>query len=452
MSAMGIVADDLTGGTTVAALLADSGVDNVVLLDVAHVEEIEDGATEAIIVSTDSRPLPPEVARARVASATRSLSEAGAVLFSKRTDTTMRGGIGYEVEGMLSQMDDDAIAVFVPAMPQSKRVVVGGYSLIDSTLLERTPVAQDVRTPVSESHLPTLLRSQLSIPLEHIGIAAVIGGKDTLAASLEEARAHGARAIVVDAVSLEDISLIAAVLVDLRWKIVCVDPGPFTVAYALRRGVHTRPKIEKNRLRVATSSEDRGTVVVVAGSATPVTNTQLANLVVAEGTTALPVRVAPLIRGGVDYDAECGRVLDELERLWNVETRPRVLVVALESSLTGNLVDMDAIEDSSGITRGEGASQLAARLGSLGRRVMDRVGDQLAGVYLTGGDVMVNTCRAMEAQGLSLEAYVIPQSDQGRLVGGPFSGVPVVGKGGLTGDRLTAVHIVNRLFDERKVS
>ncbi|GAA2179870.1 four-carbon acid sugar kinase family protein [Brooklawnia cerclae] len=450
---LGIVADDVTGATTVAALLAHAGVSNAVLLDPSYCQGDEGSGYDAVVVSTDSRALLPEEARVRVAAATRSLLEAGATLFSKRTDTTSRGGIGYEVEGMLSQLDEDYVAVLVPAMPQSKRIVVGGYSLIDSVMLEFTGVATDVRTPVHESHLPTLIGSQLTQELEHISICDVLGGEQSLIRRFTEARSQGCRVFLADAASLADVELIARVLVGLGWKVVCVDPGPFTQAFALASGITTHAKVDKPPLRTEPQPYERGTAVVVVGSATAVTNTQMRSLLDQEGSVALSVRIAPLVCGGQRLREESERVLAELDRSWDESRPPRVVVVGLESSLTGCLVDIDRIETEAGIERGVGAANVAARLGQIGREVIDRIGGaRLAGTYFTGGDVMVNTCHAMEAKGLSLEGYVIPQADQGRIVGGPFAGLPVVGKGGLTGGPLTAIHIVNRLFDERKVS
>ena len=53
---------------------------------------------------------------------------------------------------MMDEVGDDCVAVVVPAMPQSRRILVGGYSVIDGVALINTPVAQDVRTPVKENY------------------------------------------------------------------------------------------------------------------------------------------------------------------------------------------------------------------------------------------------------------------------------------------------------------
>lgn len=56
------------------------------------------------------------------------MKENGATYFFKRIDTTLRGNIGAEVEAMLEMMDEDTIGIMVPAMPQSKRIIVGGLT------------------------------------------------------------------------------------------------------------------------------------------------------------------------------------------------------------------------------------------------------------------------------------------------------------------------------------
>jgi uncharacterized protein YgbK (DUF1537 family) len=448
MGTLGVIADDLTGGTTVAALLAGIGVDNVVALD----DSVMKSSHEAVVVSTDSRALDPEEARHRVASTVRTMINAGFSMFSKRTDTTMRGGIGYEIEAMLSELSEDYMAVIVPAMPQSKRIVVGGYSLIDSTLLSRTQVAKDVRTPVHESYIPALLGQQMKLPLASITIGTILQGHDALKREFHNVRGRHIRAVVVDSTSLEDIDLIADTVAECGWPVLCVDPGPMTAAYARARKIRRSTPAPQLPLRLKSRADDKGIVVVVAGSATSTTHEQLAELLKVPDTVVLSVQVQPLVTGSSDYENECRRVLAACETMLEQrDTPPRTLVVALESTLTGVLIDMDRAETAAGLAPGEGATNVAKYLGAIGTAVMKKVGKDLCGVYVTGGDVMINTVRAMRASGISLKGYVIPQSDLGRLVGGPFADVPIVGKGGLTGGRDTAVHIVNRLFDERKI-
>ena len=448
MPQLGIVADDLTGCTTIGALLARVGVDTAVLFSTVDVSALTSDH-EALILNSDSRPLPAAEAYARVRAATQELARAGARQFTKRIDTTCRGGIGPEVEGMLSALDDDYIAIMVPAMPQSRRIVVGGYSLIDSVLLARTPVAQDVRTPVKESHLPTLMAQQCTVSVGHVPIGAVIAGADEIRAGLVASREAGDRLIVVDAASLEDVDLIATVVAGLGWKVVCVDPGPFTERLAIRSGVVEQRPIPDRTLRTESLDTDQGTALVVAGSAMRVTHLQMVQLSEVPGTGVVGVDVGDLIADERHYLRETERVLAEVGRLMSQPTKPRVVMLALDSTISGDLGDMAAMERRAGLEPGSGPGQIPGRFGALARRVVELLGDDVAGLYLTGGDIMVNTCAALEANGIGLVDYVIPQADQGVLVGGPWAGLSVICKGGLTGTPETAIQCVNRIFDEK---
>ena len=81
-------------------------------------------------------------------------------------------------------------------------------------------------------------------------------------------------------------------------------------------------------------------------------------------------------------------------------------------------------------------------------QVLEQVGrEKIAGLYTTGGDTMVNVCYQLGVECIEVMDYVIPQTDVGRLVG-KYDGLPVVGKGGLTGNDNTACDIVERLFKE----
>ncbi|STT49338.1 type III effector Hop protein [Klebsiella pneumoniae] len=91
-----------------------------------------------MVVSSDSRPLPKAEAQHKVSAAVKQLQARGAHYFTKRIDTTLRGGIGFEIDAMLEQLPQETVAVVVPAMPQSRRILVGGYSVIDSVALSRT--------------------------------------------------------------------------------------------------------------------------------------------------------------------------------------------------------------------------------------------------------------------------------------------------------------------------
>ena len=89
MPLIGAVADDLTGATTTGVLLARSKARTAVFFNEEAAEKAEGvDQLDAILISSNSRPLPANEAYDKVTSATLALKRMGVKYFSKRIDTT----------------------------------------------------------------------------------------------------------------------------------------------------------------------------------------------------------------------------------------------------------------------------------------------------------------------------------------------------------------------------
>lgn len=443
MPIIGAVADDLTGATTTGVLLARSKAKTAVFFNEEAAEKAEGAENlDAILVSSNSRPLPADEAYEKVKSATLALKRMGVKYFSKRIDTTLRGGVGTEIDAMLDQLDEDVVAVVVPAMPQSRRILVGGYSVIDGVALINTPVAQDVRTPVKENYIPRLLEAQTRRKVGLVTLDFIMKGREETQKKLQEMRMEGCEVIVADAITLQDVETIADACISLNWNVVAVDPGPFTAKMAYRRKL-----IGVEEPDVPEETEQAGkTVLVAAGSATPVTKKQMEVLCEDPRHMRISVNPVPLINGGQEALDEAAKAVNEAFDMLESKQAPRVIL--FETALHGELLNLEEEDKKHGYAEGMSANRINAGLGTIISRLMEKVGrEKIAGLYTTGGDTMVNVCYQLGVECIQVIDYVIPQADIGRLVGG-YDGLPVIGKGGLTGNDHTACDIVDRLFKE----
>lgn len=443
MPIIGAVADDLTGATTTGVLLARSRAKTAVFFNEAAAEKGKGTEKlDAILISSNSRPLPADEAYEKVKSATLSLKRMGVKYFSKRIDTTLRGGVGVEIDAMLDQLGETAVAIVVPAMPQSRRILVGGYSVIDGVALINTPVAQDVRTPVKENYIPRLLEKQTRRNVGLVTLDKVLEGKEAVEKMFQEKREKGCEVIVVDAITLEDVETIADACIALNWNVVAVDPGPFTAKLAYRRGL-----IKEEVPDILEEEEEYGkTVLIAAGSATPVTKKQMEVLCKDPRHIRISVEPIPLINGGEEALDEAFRAVHKAADMLESEQPPRAIL--FETALHGELLDLEQEDKARGYAEGMSANRINAGLGTIISQLLEKVGrERIAGLYTTGGDTMVNVCYQMGVECIQVTDYVIPQADIGRLVGS-YDGLPVVGKGGLTGNDHTACDIVDRLFKE----
>lgn len=443
MPFIGTVADDLTGATTTGVLLARSKARTAVFFNVEAASKAE-GVDEldAIIISSNSRPLPANEAYEKVKDATIALKNMGVKYFQKRTDTTMRGGIGVEIDAMLDQLSEDTIAVVVPAMPQSRRILVGGFSVIDGVALINTPVAQDVRTPVKENYIPRLLEGQTRRKVGLVTLDKVLAGDQAIKTALAEQREAGCQVIVVDAITLEDVENIAQACIALNWDVLTVDPGPFTSKMAYHRSLIG---IEEPNLPPE-APENGKTVLIAAGSATPVTKKQMEVLCEDPRHVRISVDPVSLIEGGATALDEAFKAVNKATELLQSGQQPRAIL--FETALHGELLNLEEEDNKRHYANGMSADRINAGLGVIVSQVLEQVGrEKIAGLYTTGGDTMVNVCRQLGVECIEVLDYVIPQTDIGRLVGS-YDGLPVVGKGGLTGNDHTACDIVERLFRE----
>ena len=444
MPLIGAVADDLTGATTTGVLLARSKARTAVFFNEEAAEKTEGiDELDAILISSNSRPLPANEAYDKVKSATIALKKMGVEYFSKRIDTTLRGGVGVEIDAMLDQMKEGTVAVVVPAMPQSRKILVGGYSIIDGVALINTPVAQDVRTPVKENYIPRLLEGQTRRKVGLVTLDKVLAGEEVIEEALAEQKKAGCEVIVVDGITLEDVENIAKVCISLRWDVVAVDPGPFTSKLAFYREL-----ISAEEPNIPPQADEAGkTVLIAAGSATPVTKKQMEILCQDPRHVRVSVEPLPLIEGGDVALDEVFKAVNKAAELLESDNQPRAIL--FETALHGELLNLDEEDNKRHYAGGMSANRINAGLGMIISQLLEKVGkEKVAGLYTTGGDTMVNVCYQLGVECIEVMDYVIPQTDVGRLVGSKYSGLPVVGKGGLTGNDNTACDIVSRLFRE----
>lgn len=445
MAIIGVVTDDFTGTASAGMLMAKRQVETGLFFDEKQMQEFHNvDQLEAVYVSTSSRNVAPELAYDLVFQAARTLRTMGVRYYSKKIDTTLRGGIGYEVDALLDFLGEDTIAVMVTAMPQSRRVCVGGYSVIDGVLLTETSIARDVKRPVNECYIPDLMRSQTRRQVGWISIRDVKKGIDHLKQSFVDQRAQGSRVIVVDAITMEHVHRIAEACVDLGWHILPVDPGAFTVEMAVCRGIAGETECPEAE---AEENGSDGTALFIVGSANPSTGIQIQKLMDHDArnyqVSADPVK---LIGGGAERSREVERVLGEIDALMEQPEKPRAIVV--ETAFHGSLVNLDEQDQMHEYEKGGSSAMINEGLAQITEKVLERYGkERISGLMLTGGDTMECVARKIGVTCIKALDNIVAQVDVGRILG-RYEGMPVVVKGGFCGYDEVGIDIVRRLAKE----
>ncbi|MBR8743038.1 four-carbon acid sugar kinase family protein [Nocardiopsis sp. MG754419] len=434
-----VVADDLTGANATGARFARLGM-RVGTVAPGQVAEVLD-AYDVVVVNVDSRGLSAAAAAARVGSVVASAGPVSLVV--KRTDTTLRGNVGAELEAAWRAVRarvpaaTPVRALFVPAFPSSARVTADGHQLLDGVPLERTELAVDPLNPMTTSDVVAILRRQSSLGVRHVPLRHVTGP------DLVDALATGEEPVVLcDALTEEHLADIARAAARTRrrngtvW--VSVDPGPGGALLAEASGLHTRG-----------GSGAPGPLLAVVGSATAVTRRQLEAV-----TDTEPVR-----RVDVDAARFCAdpghrsEVADVLARALASARFPETVVVRTTTAAT-DVADLPerarralprllaatvarslgVVLADPGTADGEGTDRPAAGTGASTEPTDGTVPLRLGGLYTSGGEITTAVLDALGVRVFEVRGEVLPLAVHGVLDGGPMDGVPVVTKGGLVGD------------------
>lgn len=446
MAIIGAVTDDFTGTASAGVLVARTGAKTGLFFDADAVKEFEDAdRLDAVYVSSNSRHLSPCVAYEEVKKTTKELQNMGIKYLSKKIDTTLRGGIGFEIDAMLECMGDDSIAVMVTAMPPSRRICVGGFSIIDGVILTETPVAYDVKTPVRDCYVPSIIDRQSKYRVATIDIKEVLSGTENLKEKMNRAKKHeGARIIIVDAITMEHIDTIAKACVELGWNILAVDPGPFTMKMAYHRGVINETRT--NDYSEVSVSRNK-TALLMVGSANSSTKKQV-EILCADNEKNICISAEPekLLEGGDKATEEVNRVSEKVISLLNSDEKPQAIVV--ETALHGSVLNLEDEDRKHEYERGTCSRLINDGLARITQNVLENVDrDQIAGLLLTGGDTMESICRKIGVSCIQALDNIVAQVDVGRIIG-KYEGLPVVVKGGFCGYETVGIDIVERLFLE----
>ncbi|MCI0536586.1 MAG: hypothetical protein L0Z50_15305 [Verrucomicrobiales bacterium] len=159
MPKMLVIADDLTGALDTAAQFANQSVAVHVSIsarcDLCDLFERFD----VVSVNAGTRHEPAGTAARIVSELALRGRAAGAEFFYKKTDSTLRGNLGGELDALRIAVGRGRLA-FAPASPMLGRTTVHGSQFVFGQPLYETDYANDPRNPIRESSVPYLLAQQ----------------------------------------------------------------------------------------------------------------------------------------------------------------------------------------------------------------------------------------------------------------------------------------------------
>lgn len=291
---LGCIADDFTGATDLAGILARSGVRVSLRIGVPTRDDPDPAPFEVIALKCRTAPVADAVRDSGAALSW--LERAGARRFfwkyCSTFDSTAEGNIGPVAEALMRTLGT-AQTVYCPAFPENGRSVYKSRLFVGDLPLDESPMKDHPLTPMTDSSLVRLLAPQVSGPVGAVHWHDVRHGPAAIRVRLDALSAEGISHVVVDCIEDRDLEHLAEA---------CWDMDLVTGASALALGL---PRCYRNHGEIGQGTpqmsmpEVADTAVVLSGSCSQMTRAQ-----VAEFSQHAPAHKLQALALGRDFDGE----------------------------------------------------------------------------------------------------------------------------------------------------
>ena len=214
------VADDDTGATDLAGMLAERGMRAVLLLDQPSTEEFDRWTkdADAVVIGTASRSIDPDEAYRRTREAVSLLQSSRpqvlAIKYCSTFDSTEAGNIGQSIDAAMDQTGAE-FTVALPALPVNGRTTYMGYHFVRRQLLSDSAMRNHPLNPMTNPNLLSHLQGQTKRRVGLVAFPEVQEGPARVQTRLRELKAEGVGIAVLDCTSDRDLEILSQGIRDL---------------------------------------------------------------------------------------------------------------------------------------------------------------------------------------------------------------------------------------------
>ncbi len=393
---LGCIADDLTGASDLALMLAREGLRTIQTIGVPR-EGLDLSAADAVVVALKSRTIPPQQAIDQSLAAATALRKAGAShLFFKYCstfDSTDEGNIGPVTEALLAFTGSD-FTLACPAFPANGRTIYKGHLFVNGVPLHESSMKDHPLTPMRDSNLVRVLQRQTELSVGLVPYEDVEAGPDALRSAFARERAAGHRVVIVDAVSDTHLRSIGMAAADFP-----LITGGSGVAMGLP-AAYRQDAASAAAPRGASFDAPDGRPIILAGSCSSATQGQV-KVAIDSGIPAL--RLDPMQLASKDVTAQTA-----LDWLAAQQTNGPVLIYS-----TSTPDDVQAVQGKLGrMNAGEIVEKTLADIA----RALPALG--FTRIIVAGGETSGAVVNALDVQALTIGPEIDPGVPWTRSLGG----------------------------------
>jgi uncharacterized protein YgbK (DUF1537 family) len=380
---LGCIADDFTGATDLASMLARSGVN--VSLRIGVPLSTPENTAEIEVIALKTRSISASKAIEESLSALKWLKEAGAkkyfFKYCSTFDSTSEGNIGPVSEALMNELKVDQ-TIYCPAFPENGRSIYMGNLFVGQKLLSESSMKDHPLTPMNDSNLMRLLTAQVS---RRVGLAdriVVNSGVNSLKEKLISLKENDVPHVIVDAVADTDLDTIASACQDMDFI-----TGGSALAMPLAEFYKASGKISANDNSFMNKKLNTGSIIL-SGSCSEMTIIQVKNFI-QRGAAAFQLDPIDLAENGVK------KVLDWLS---SQDFTKNIIIYATSDPDTVKKVQAELGVDMAGKIVEQGLSECAIAARELG----------IKNFIIAGGETSGAITKALNIRQLDIGIEIAP--------------------------------------------
>jgi len=380
---LGCIADDFTGATDLASMLARSGVN--VSLRIGVPLSTPENTAEIEVIALKTRSISASKAIEESLSALKWLKEAGAkkyfFKYCSTFDSTSEGNIGPVSEALMNELKVDQ-TIYCPAFPENGRSIYMGNLFVGQKLLSESSMKDHPLTPMNDSNLMRLLSAQVS---RRVGLAdriVVNSGVNSLKEKLISLKENDVPHVIVDAVADTDLDTIASACQDMDFI-----TGGSALAMPLAEFYKASGEISANDNSFMNKKLNTGSIIL-SGSCSEMTIIQVKNFI-QRGAAAFQLDPIDLAENGVK------KVLDWLS---SQDFTKNIIIYATSDPDTVKKVQAELGVDMAGKIVEQGLSECAIAARELG----------IKNFIIAGGETSGAITKALNVRQLDIGIEIAP--------------------------------------------
>ncbi|MEM9470867.1 MAG: 3-oxo-tetronate kinase [Pseudomonadota bacterium] len=271
--ALGCIADDFTGASDLAAILARSGRQVGLRIGVPPADDASPPAPfEVIALKCRTEPVDEAVAVTGKAADWLMARGAGQLYwkYCSTFDSTPDGNIGPVSEALMDKLGTKQ-TIYCPAFPENGRSIYMGNLFVGDVPLDESPMRDHPLTPMRDANLMRLLTPQVEGKVGHIAWPEVAKGAAHIAGQLRALAYNGIQHIVPDAISQSDLAAISEAVQDFK-----LITGGSALALDLPRLLAAKGSVAATGGEITAPATAAGNIVL-SGSCSAMTRAQVAD-------------------------------------------------------------------------------------------------------------------------------------------------------------------------------